>query len=327
MLHPLKRNHALSHISSRNHCRNGSTNASKDEIFEKIAPGEPVTWCSPLVVQLKQRYSAISQDNLEPHLFRVSVDLQVQNKYMERNRILQAPVVEDFTCKFHDCKVFSKIDLKQVYHQLILYPDSRASATFSTPGKYETKKTDIWCQIITGSSNDLFDEAMIRIWGDIPKCLNQRDDILIGGATLEEHNETPEKVLQRVSDFGITLNREKCQFGVNELEFYGYKFTSDGLKPKPEKVLAVKECTLPRTREEVRSFLGMIGYLSKFIPQYAILIAPFRRLTGQEVVSTWGDEEDQAFRKLKDSITNDDTMADFDPKRPINHCTDRGQFP
>ena len=105
----------------------------KEEIFVKIAPGEPVTWCSPLVVQLKQRYSAISKDNLEPHMIRASVDLLVQNKYMERNRILQAPVVEDFTCKFHDCKVFSKMDLKQGYHQLILHPDSRAVATFSTP--------------------------------------------------------------------------------------------------------------------------------------------------------------------------------------------------
>ena len=52
---------------------------------------------------------------------------------MERNRILQAPVVEDFTCKFHDCKVFSKLDLRQGYRQLTLHPDSRAVATFSTP--------------------------------------------------------------------------------------------------------------------------------------------------------------------------------------------------
>ena len=81
------------------------------------------------------------------------------------------------------------------------------------------------------SSQDLFDEAMFRVFGDIPKCLNQRDDILIWGATLEEHNKTLEKVLQRTRDFGITLNREKCQFGVSELEFYGYKFTSSGHHP------------------------------------------------------------------------------------------------
>ena len=80
---------------------------------------------------------------------------------------------------------------------------------------------------------------------------------------------------------------------------------------------AVKECKPPRNREEVRSFLGMIGYLSKFIPQYAILTAPLRRLTGQDVLFEWGHGEDQAFKRLKDSITNDDTMAYFDPKKPI----------
>ena len=123
--------------------------------------------------------------------------------------------------------------------------------------------------------------------------------------------------MQHASDFGITLNREKCQFGVSELEFYGYKFTSGGLKPAPEKVRAVKECKAQRNREEVRSFLGMIGYHSKFISQYAILTAPLRRLTGQNVLFEWGHGKDQAFKRLKDSITNNGTMAHFDPNKPF----------
>ena len=98
----------------------------KQDIFEKVDSSDPITWCSPLVVQPKPRYKNVSRDNLEPHMIRASVDFRVPNKYMERNRILQSPVVEDFTCKFQDCKVFSKMDLKQGYHQLILHPDSRA---------------------------------------------------------------------------------------------------------------------------------------------------------------------------------------------------------
>ena len=169
----------------------------KEEIFERFEPGEPVTWCSPLVVQPKPRYAKVSKETLEPHMIRASVDLRVPNKYMERNRILQAPVVEDFTCKFHDCKVFSKMDLRQGYHQLILHPDSRSVATFSTPwGNMRPKRLIFGAK----SSQDLFDEAMFRIIGDIPKCLNQRDDILIGGATLEDHNRMLEAVLQRAKD-------------------------------------------------------------------------------------------------------------------------------
>ena len=125
---------------------------------------------------------------------------------------------ENFTYKFHDCKVFSKMDLKQGYHQVILHPDSRAVATISTPlGTVRPKR------LICGakSSQNLLDEAMFRIFGDIPKCLNQRDDILTGGTTLEDHNETLEKVLQRASDFGITLNRDKCH-----LESVNWSYTA-----------------------------------------------------------------------------------------------------
>ena len=62
------------------------------------------------MVQPKPRYKGVSKDNLGPHMIRACIDSRVPNKYMERNRILQAPVVEDFICKFHDCKVFSKMD-------------------------------------------------------------------------------------------------------------------------------------------------------------------------------------------------------------------------
>ena len=118
----------------------------KDDIFEKVKSGDPGTWCSPLVVQPKPRYKDVSKDNLGPHMIRASVDLRVPNKFMERNRILQAPVVEDFSCKFHDCNVFSKMDLKQGYHQLMLHPDSRAIVTFSTPWGNMRPKRLIWVQ-------------------------------------------------------------------------------------------------------------------------------------------------------------------------------------
>ena len=58
----------------------------------------------------------------------------------------------------------------------------------------------------------------------------------------------------------------------------------------------------------------MIGYLSKFIPRYAVLTAPLKRLTRKDVPFAWGPEEDAAFQKLKNSITNDDTMAYLTPE-------------
>ena len=286
----------------------------EEEIFEEVPEGEAVTWCSPLVVQPKPKFNTVDKEKLEPHMIRASVDLRVPNQFIERNRITQGPIVEDFMYKFHDCTVFSKLDMRQGYHQLLLDPDSRKIATFSTPwGNMRPKR------LIFGAkaSQDLFDEAIYRIFGDIPRCLNQRDDILLGGRNMEEHNKTLEAVLQRAMDFGITFNPDKCQFGVEEIEFYGHKFTKDGLKPNPDKIRAVKESSPPKSKEAVRSFLGMTGYLSKFIPRYASLTAPLRKLTHKDTKFKWGAEQNEAFENLKASITSESTMAYFNPARPI----------
>ena len=107
--------------------------AVEEDLFEYVPQGEPVTWCSPLVVQPKPRFSNTPREELASHMIRASVDLRVPNKFMERNMITQGPIVEDFTYKFHDCTIFLKLDLRQGYLQLVLHPDSREVATFSTP--------------------------------------------------------------------------------------------------------------------------------------------------------------------------------------------------
>eukprot|EP00794_Sanderia_malayensis_P021365 gene21365-23445_t len=157
----------------------------QEDIFEKVPLGEPATWFSPLVVQPKPRFAKIPPDELEPEMIRASVDLRVPNQCMERSRITHGSIIEEFTYKFHDCKVFSKMDMKQGYHQLLLHPESSQFATFCTPwGNMRPKR------LIFGAkaSQDLFDETIFRIFGDIPNCLNQRDDILIGGRDMNQHN-------------------------------------------------------------------------------------------------------------------------------------------
>ena len=179
----------------------------EEDIFEKVPDDEPITWCSPVVVQPKPKFSGMSSEKLEPHMIRASVDLRVPNKHMERSRISQAPVVEDFIYKFHDCTIWTKLDPRQGYHQLVLHPESRSIATFSTPwGNFRPKRLVFGAK----ASQDLFDEEMNRIFGDIPRCLNQRDDILIGASNWKEHNDTG-KILKATieTEHAVVLDRIK----------------------------------------------------------------------------------------------------------------------
>ena len=79
----------------------------------------------------------------------------------------------------------------------------------------------------------------------------------------------------------------------------------------------VKESSRPESKEAVRSFLGMTGYLSKFIPRYASITAPLRNLTQKDTKFHWNKEEQDAFEKLKDSLTSENTMIYFNPNKPI----------
>ena len=119
---------------------------------------EPVTWCSPMVVQPKPRFTNISKDDLKPNMICACIDLRIQNKHMEGNGISLGPIVEDYMYKFNDCITFSKLDLKSGFHQLSLHPDSRPIATFSTPwGNLSPKR------LIFGAkaSQDQFDKMII----------------------------------------------------------------------------------------------------------------------------------------------------------------------
>lgn len=73
-------------------------------------------------------------------------------------------------------------------------------------------------------------------------------------------------VLQRAEDCEMTLNLDKCEFGVEELKFYGYRVIKEGLKHALDKTKAIKDSGCPEPKEAVNSFLGMIGYFSKLIP-------------------------------------------------------------
>ena len=248
----------------------------KEEIFEKVPDGEAITWCSSLVVQPKPKFTEMKSEELASHMIRASIDMRIPNQSMKRSRCVQSPRVEDFIYRLHDCKIFTKLDLRQGYHQLALDPSTRQVATFSTPWEnYRPQRLVFGAK----SSQDVFDEAMFRIFGDIHHCLNQRDDILLGGRDQTEHREVLETVLKQVRDHRITFNREKCQFGVEQIEFFGHVFTKDGLKPSPDKVRAVKECGVPENKEAARRFLGMAGYLDNFIQNYAAIAAPLYQLT------------------------------------------------
>ena len=108
----------------------------KEEILEKVPDRETITWCSPLVVQSKLKFTDTKREELKSHMIRASIDMIIPNQSMKQSRCVQSPSVEDFIYSLQDCKIFMKLDLGQGYHKT-------SSNIQHTLGKLQTPMTGV----------------------------------------------------------------------------------------------------------------------------------------------------------------------------------------
>ncbi|UYV83042.1 K02A2.6-like [Cordylochernes scorpioides] len=138
------------------------------------------------------------------------------------------------------------------------------------------------------------------------------DDILIFAKRKEEHDETLREVLRRLKNSGITLNKEKCQFGVSNVTFLGHYIDEHGIKADEKKVKAIAEMKPPTDVHGVQRFMGMVNFLGRFVPNLAEITKPLNDLRKKDVSFIWGSPQKKAFEKVKDVLASDRVLASFD---------------
>lgn len=275
------------------------------DIIEPV--DKPSPWVSPIVIVPKPN------DDI-----RVTVDMRRVNEAVLRERH-PIPTVDELLQDMAESRFFSKLDLKLGYHQLELHPDSREITTFvSHCGLFRYKR------LVMGinAASEIYQHEIQQVVQGIPGVANLSDDILVHAATREEHDMRLRQVLQRLQDAGLTLNADKCRFRKTEIEFLGHRLTANGINPAERKVEAIKNAREPETVSEVRSFLGLVNYCSRFIPNFATLTEPLRRLTRRNQPFVFGQEQRTAFQNLKDTLASAQTLGYYDPKAKTQIVTD-----
>lgn len=156
---------------------------------------------------------------------------------------------------------------------------------------------------------EIFQKLMEQILSGCQGVLIYIDDVVVHAPTKECHDERLRKVLDRLRELNVTLNKEKCKFGVTEVVFNGHRLSAVGIKPIYDHIKAVRDFREPTNSEETRSFLGLVNYVGKFIPNLATTSEPLRRLTKKDARFEWGTEQRKAFEKLKEHLTNHSTLG------------------
>ncbi|XP_030853873.1 uncharacterized protein K02A2.6-like [Strongylocentrotus purpuratus] len=275
------------------------------DIIEPVERSTP--WVSPVVIVPKRN------DEI-----RLCIDMRRVNEAIIRERH-PIPTIEEVLQELSISKVFSKIDLKWGYHQLELHPESREVTTFVTHcGLFRYKR------LLFGinAAPEIYQYEIHRVIAGIEGAANISDDIIVHASTQKEHDKRLKQVLGRLRDAGLTANAEKCKFGVSELDFMGHRLTSEGLNPGLAKVKAIAEAREPQNATEMRSFLGLVNYCAKFIPNFATLADPLRKLTRKDTPFQFGHEQRQAFKSLKESLMSAETLGYYDLNAPTKVIAD-----
>ena len=263
------------------------------DIIEEIPEG-PSSWISPLVVVPKSDGDV-----------RVCVDMRRANEAIIRERH-PIPTVEELLHDLNGSTVFSKVDLKWGFHQILLSEDSRHITTFVTHrGLYRYKRL----MFGVTSAPEKYQQIIRDVLRGCEGVANIADDLVIHGNGVEEHDKRLFGVLDRLREVGLTLNGNKCEFRLSKLTFFGHELTSNGINPSEEKIAAIRDARPPKDASEVRSFMGLVQYSAKFTTDVASVAKPKEELTRKSTKFVWGAEQETAFQELKRMITQADTPA------------------
>ena len=172
------------------------------------------------------------------------------------------PTVDEIMESMSGAVKYSKIDLKDGYHQIPLEKSSRSITTFITHrGLFRYKRLPFGIN----SASEVFQHAIANAIRGTEGVRNIADDIIVWGSTQQEHDMRLEQLIARLGECGLTVNNDKCRFDQTELWFYGLLLTSSGIKADPRKVDAIKHAKEPKDIKELRSFLGLANYCSRII--------------------------------------------------------------
>ena len=218
---------------------------------------------------------------------------------------------------------FTKIDLRQAYLQLEMEDESKKYLVLNThKGLYRLNRLAFGI----ASAPAIWQRAMDQLLQGIPDTHCILDDILITGIDDEHHLANVKAVLQRLEDAGLRANRQKCSFLQPKIDYCGHEVSEDGLHKMPAKVDAIQQAPVPENVSQLRSFLGLVNYYARFLPNLSTTLHPLNALLQKGTAWRWTAACHQAFDKVKGQIASDLVLTHFNPALPLRLASDASPY-
>jgi len=233
------------------------------------------------------------------------------------------PRMDDLAGRLKGCNIFTKLDLKQGYHQIPMAAADMMKTAIITPfGLFEFTRMPFGLR----NAGQSFQRMMDQVLAGLPFAFCYIDDILIASPDHASHQQDLRQVLDRLRQSGLVLNIEKCSFAQSSVDFLGHRVSAEGASPLQSHVAAVRDFPQPSTIKEVQGFLGMINFYRRFLPGIARTLVPLTDALkgGQKgpAAVIWTPPMQAAFLAAKTALCHASTLVHPDSAAPLSIMVD-----
>lgn len=239
------------------------------------------------------------------------------------------PYLRRILDKVKDAKFLTSIDLKHAYWQIKLSPESCKYTAFSIVGLGHFEFVRMPFGLMNASQT--MQKLMDRLF---PPSIENNifvylDDLIVCNNSFESHIETLTKVYEVLKFAGLTINAKKSLFCKPSLAFLGFIVDKNGLHTNPQKVESILNYKKPETVTQLKRFLGMAGWYSRFIKSYSDLVVPLNaimkgRQKRQSI--TWNAEANEAFENIKACLISTPVLRNPDFSKQFTIQTDASRY-
>ena len=255
---------------------------------------------------------------------RLCVDYRALNEVTKKDRY-PLPLIGEALDRLHTVKYFTKLDIKEAYHNVRIKKGDEWKTTFTS--KYGTYEYQVMpfglCNALATFQRWINRTLLLFIdrW-----CIVYLDDILIYLDNLEQHKRDVRNIINAIYQSGMRLKLSKCAFHQTETEYLGFIVSQEGIKVDSIKTKAIRIWKTPTKKKEIQNFLGFCNFYPRFIKGFSKIAKPLYRLIEKDQKWEFGMKQQEAFDRLIYTLTHAPIFAHYNPKKPITIETDASKY-
>ena len=246
---------------------------------------------------------------------RVCLDPSNLNKAIIREHH-KPMTVEEIAHELAGATVYTRANALKAFLQIHLTHEASLLMTFNSHSG--------WLRVLQMPFGAKMSQDMFQLWMDaiLEQCqgvMGIHDDMVIFGVDQQDHDTNLINLLNICQKEGLVLNSKKLELQREQITFFGAEYSTQGMHPDPKKVQGITEMIVPKDKQQLQSFLGMVNYMGTFIPNLSHHTEPLRAMLEKDNMFHWEDQQTRSFQQVKTLIAKANTtlLRYYDRNLPV----------